>query len=468
MTSHELLTALRQELDAQGVLCGAAVGERQATFWNTGPMSALAILRPATVDQLCACMRLCHAARQPVVVLGGNTGLVEGTACGPRDIIVSLERLNRIEQVDVLSRTVVVQAGVVLQTLQERLAEQQWMFPVDLGARGSCQVGGMIATNAGGFSVLAHGMMREQVLGIEVVLADGSRLSSMQGFVKNNTGYDLKHLFIGSEGTLGIVTRAVLRIAPKLGGRASALIGVDDFAQVVGLLESLQRQGGCGLTAFEVMWPGFWRLNTGPHSGLRAPLAGAHSHYVLLEYQGGAQDEVQAQLEQRLEQAFEQGLVADAVLARNEAERSGLWAIREAYEVEQRLFARTQGFDVSLATADMQPFVAELEQRLAALQAEAALLVFGHLADGNLHVTFALQEPLPAPHVVEALFYQTLARFSGSISAEHGIGLEKKAYLALTRNADELHWMLRLKQLFDPLGLLNPGKVLDMPESYLL
>ncbi|MGU2314155.1 FAD-binding oxidoreductase [Pseudomonas aeruginosa] len=462
MTNATLLEALREQLGPRGLLVGAEISVRRATFWDSRPLSAAAILRPSSPEQLCNCLRLCHAAGQSLIPLGGNTGLVEGTACGPTDILLSLERLNRIECIDPVSQTVTVQAGVVLQALQERLAERQWMFPVDLGARGSCTLGGMIATNAGGFGVLAHGMMREQVLGLEVALADGSLLSSMQSFTKNNTGYDLKQLFIGSEGTLGVITRATLRIKPARSGRTTAMVGVGEFDQLVRLLQVLQCEGNGLLTAFEVMWPDFWELNTGPDSPLRSPLADRHNYYVLLEFCGASLEDTQARCEQLLEQALEQGLAEDAVLARSCAEQDSFWAIREAYEVEQRSFARTQGYDVSLAIADMPMFVEHLTTSLRQLQEKAVLLVFGHLADGNLHLTIGLHHPTLATDLLDALVYQTLARFGGSISAEHGIGLERKAYLPLSRNAQELYWMRQLKQLLDPHGLLNPGKVLDL------
>ncbi|KXU37209.1 hypothetical protein AXE65_03805 [Ventosimonas gracilis] len=458
-TKASLLAELAPILGASGLLVGEQVQSRAATFWDNTPMRAKALLRPSSVDELCACLRLCHAARQTVVPLGGNTGLAEGTAATADDIVLSLERLNQIEQIDTVSQTVTVQAGVVLQCLHEQLAAQHWVFPVDLGARGSCTLGGMMATNAGGFGVLVHGMMRAQVLGLEVVLADGSLLSSMHGYLKNNSGYDLKQLFIGSEGTLGVISRAVLRIKPMLGGRTSALLGVARFEQVCELLQCMQR--GSGLSAFEVMWPSFWELNTGEYSSLKSPLAGKHNFYVLLECQADSQAGADSACTSALEAAFAQGLLQDAVIARSMAEAQGLWAIREAYEAEQKRFAKVYGFDVSLRIADMQRFATDLDKRLKQVQPSIYLSVYGHLADGNLHLIIGSNPPLPETHAVEEAVYQTLALFGGSISAEHGVGLEKKPWLQLTRNKNELHWMRQIKQLFDPHHLLNPGKIFD-------
>jgi len=459
ITQSRLLAELNTILRFSGLLTGEAVKSRAATFWDNSPMRAKALLRPSSVEQLQQCMRLCHAARQVIVPLGGNTSLAEGTAASADDMVLSLERLNQIEQIDTVSQTVTVQAGVVLQALHEALAAQNWVFPVDLGARGSCTLGGMLATNAGGFGVLVHGMMRTQVLGLEVVLADGSLLSSMHGFLKNNSGYDLKQLFIGSEGTLGIITRAILRIKPALAGRASALLGVERFEQVCELLKHLQ--SGSGLSAFEVMWPSFWRLNTGEYSSHQSPLAGEHNFYVLLECQASSQAAAEAACCSALEAAFNDGLLQDAVIAQSMAEAQSLWAIREAYEAEQKRFKQIWGFDVSLRIADMQRFAQLLEERLKRLSAAIYLSVYGHLADGNLHLILGGNPPLPETHTVEEVVYQCLAEFGGSISAEHGVGLEKKPWLHLTRNANELHWMRQLKQLFDPHGLLNPGKIFD-------
>jgi len=460
ITKANLLTELYNILGTSGLLTGEAVQSRAATFWDTSPMRAKALLRPSSVDELCACLRLCHSAKQSIVPLGGNTGLAEGTAATKDDMVLSLERLNQIERIDTVSQTVTVQAGVVLQCLHEQLATQNWVFPVDLGARGSCTLGGMMATNAGGFGVLVHGMMRAQVLGLEVVLADGSLLSSMHGFLKNNSGYDLKQLFIGSEGTLGIITRAILRIKPALAGRTSALLGVERFEQVCELLQRMQR--GSGLSAFEVMWPSFWELNTGAYSSLNSPLADKHNFYVLLECQAENQQEADKACATTLEAAFEDNLLQDAVIARSIAEAQGLWAIREAYEAEQKRFAQIWGFDVSLRIADMQRFATLLDKRLKQVQADIYLSVYGHLADGNLHLIVGSNPPLPETHAVEEAVYQTLAEFGGSISAEHGVGLEKKPWLSFTRNPAELHWMRQIKQLFDPNNLLNPGKVFDL------
>lgn len=459
---HNLLTQLTQILGTSGIVTGSAVAERIGTYWHPQPMQALAILRPANTEQLCACLKLCHQVGQVVIPLGGNTGLAEATACTAQDIMLSLERMQAIEDIDSIGRHVTVQAGAILERLQQEVNKHDLLFPVDLGARGSCTIGGMLATNAGGFGVLCHGMMREQVLGLEVVLADGTLISALNSYQKNNSGYDLKQLFIGSEGTLGVITRAVLRLKPLPRANATALLTANSFSQVTALLQHLDRHGMGALCAFELMWQSFWEMNIGDYAELNRSFTQSYPFYVLVEFQGQHSEQLTALFEATLEQAYEQELFCDALIAQSEAERQTFWAIREAYEAEERYFERTQGFDVSLAIRDMDTFVNLLDSRLKVLDPRAILLVFGHLADGNLHLTTGFHQPLPDPQQVEEIVYSTLAEFKGAVSAEHGIGLEKKPYLSYSRKPEEIDLMRRLKQLLDPQGILNPGKVFDL------
>ncbi|MGV8842651.1 MAG: FAD-binding oxidoreductase [Pseudomonas sp.] len=458
----DLLNLLREALGEQGVLEGEAVRSRQSSYWNRQPMQAQAILRPASVAELSNCLRLCNEAGQPVIPLGGNTGLAEATASTAEHMMLSLERMQRIEAVDEVGRSMIVEAGAILQTVQERAVESGLLFPVDLGARGSCTIGGMLATNAGGFSVLRYGMMRERVLGLEAVLADGTVISSLGGYLKNNTGYDLKQLFVGSEGTLGVITRAVLRLEELPAARTSAMIAVRNFPQVMALLKHLDRAANGALCAFEVMWSEFFLLNTGAHSVHRSPFAEAWPFYLLVEWQGSNEGDLRERFEQALADAFDGDLLADAVIAQSLNEREVLWAIREASEPEERHFEKTQGFDVSLAIRDMDAFVGRLKNDLAELDARAQLLVFGHLADGNLHLTVGMYEPAPSHDQIERVVYGCVQAFAGAVSAEHGIGLEKKAWLPISRQLAELDLMRLLKRSLDPRGILNPGKIFDL------
>lgn len=446
---------------ANGVLTGADVSARPASWIRPDPCQAKAVVRPQTTEEVSAVMRLCHAAKQVVVPAGGTTGLVDGAAAGEDDILLSLERMNTVEELDETGCTVTVQAGVALQTVQERAAESDLMFPVDFGARGSAQIGGAIATNAGGNSVIRYGMMREQILGLEAVLADGTVVSSMNRLLKNNAGYDLKQLFIGSEGTLGIVTRAVLRLRPALRSQNTAFVAVDDYKNVPVLLKHLGSALGGTLSAFEVLWQDFYDtvvVNTDRHA---APLEAGHPWYVLIEARGGEQDEDEARFQRALEAALEQELIVDAAFASGAKQRDAMWAIRDDVEGIAEMLWPIVAFDISLPIAAAADYAAKVNTRLKERWPDTfRCTTFGHLGDNNVHfiLTVGSMEPGELRSVME-IVYGELTPYQGSISAEHGIGLEKRSFLGISRNETEVALMKTLKQTLDPQGLLNPGKV---------
>lgn len=442
------------------VLTGDAVSQRSADWFSAAPCQAHAIVRPGDAQELSRVMALCHAADQPVVTHGGVTGVVHGAVAASDELVISLERMNIIESIDPVGGTLTVQAGVPLQRVQEAAAEIGMQFPLDLGARGSCTIGGNIATNAGGIRVIRYGMMREQVLGLEAVLADGRVVSSMNHMLKNNAGYDLKQLFIGSEGTLGIVTRAVLRLQPALPSEQCALVAVPSFAALTSLLQLASRR--IGLSAFEALWNSHYRLMTEESGAHTPPLDADAPFYAIIESQGLDEARDAEQFQTLLEQAFEESLISDAVLASSESQRQAIWAIREDIEVLVRDLAPMFSFDVSLPIPAMEAYVADLETQLAAAFPEVGRMVtFGHLGDGNLHIMVTVRDASrESRRRVEQLVYAPLAEIGGSISAEHGIGLEKRDYLHVSRSEAEIATMRLLKQALDPRGLLNPGKVL--------
>ena len=466
-----LLAALRAAVGDAHVIVGAALAERASHFWDPTPLAAAALVRPATTDEVAATLRACTAAGRSVVTHGGVTGLAGGDRAGSRDVVLSLERMRAIESIDPVGRTMTVEAGVVLETAQRAAAEHGLELGIDLGARGSCTIGGNIATNAGGLSVLRHGMTREQVLGMEAVLADGTVLRAMNRMMKNNTGYDWKHLLVGSEGTLGIVTRAVLKLRPATPHVRTALLACERFDQVTGLLARLGAALDGSLAAYEVMWNRFYALNTDPaHEGhVGAPLARDFPLYVLVDARGADEAALEARFGAAMEGAMEAGLVADAVLAQSERERAALWRIREHIEIalaHDPVFT----YDVSLPVVDMARYLEGVETELAARFPELAFYAYGHLADGNLHVLVApLPIGAPAPDTAEeeawhaasdAAVYGPLAALGGSVSAEHGIGLHKRAWLHVSRGPEELELMRAIKRVMDPTGTLNPGKIL--------
>lgn len=320
MVDSDILEEITAIVGRSGLLTGDDVAARPAAWLRREPTKAKAIVRPGNTAEVAAVLKLCHSIGQSVLPIGGNTGLVNGTQSEEHDILLSLERMNAIESVDSVACTMTVQAGTPLQAVQESAEQHDLSFPLDLGARGSATIGGNISTNAGGNAVIRFGMMREQVLGLEAVLADGTVMSSMNRMLKNNAGYDLKQLFIGAEGTLGIVTRAVLRLRPMLRSQNTAFVAVDDYSLIPLLLKELGSALGGALSAFEVLWADFYDTvvdGTGRHT---PPLASGHPFYVLIEARGGHQHADAERFQETLESVFEKGLIVDAVFAQSSAQ----------------------------------------------------------------------------------------------------------------------------------------------------
>lgn len=458
----DLLAELRAICGEHGVLAGDDLATRAGDWLGLVRCQAKAVVLPRSTAEVSAVMRLCHRAGQPVAPAGGLTGLVRGAEAGPNEVQISFEKMRALGPVDPLGRTLVAEAGVPLQLVQEEAERHGLIYAVDLGARGSASVGGTISTNAGGNQVVRYGMTRDNVLGLEVVLADGTVLSSMNHLLKNNAAYDLKQLFIGSEGTLGLVTRAVLKLHPRPTSQATALLAADSFAAVTDLFRRCDARLGPMLTSFEVMWQNHYRLiaeETGRHV---PPLPAGHGWYVLVEASGMAGERDEEDFTALMGALIEDGLAADAVVAASLAQRKALWAIREDIEGLFHTLMPAAVFDVSLPMAEMAAYVAGLETAVAAQWGGAArTVVFGHIGDGNLHIVIA---PRPwdeaARHRAEELVYRPLAAIAGSVSAEHGIGLEKRDWLEVSRNAEERALMRQLKAALDPKALLNPGKVI--------
>ncbi|GJL97173.1 MAG: oxidoreductase [Hyphobacterium sp.] len=452
-----MLDELQAVLGSSGIIRDDAVRERPADWLGFAKSSALAWIRPANTQEVSAALRICHKYGRPVVPAGGLTGLVRGTDADPATVILSLERMSGIESIDPVGRTAVVLAGTPLETVQTEMAAKGLKFALDLGARGSCTIGGNIATNAGGTEVLRYGMMRDQVLGLEVVLANGEIISSMNQLLKNNTGYDLKQLFIGSEGTLGIVTRAVLRLHPAPESRNTALVAANSFDAVETLFSNLSQKLAGSLSGFEVMWDSYYRLAVAD-SG--APIAPGHAFYILVESEGSDHDRDAAVFMGALEAVSEVGLVTDAVVANSGSQRDAIWAIRENVAAVAGQLGPLYVFDVSLPIREMPDYLDVVEGGLReAFGGKARLVVFGHIGDGNLHLFVGAEAD--AHETVQSCVYRPLEKRHGSVSAEHGIGLEKRAWLPLSRNPVEIALMARLKRALDPTNILNPGKILE-------
>ena len=453
--------SLRSLIGEKAVLDAADVATRSAGVWRPDNLQAAALARPANTEEVSRVLRWCHANKVGVVTQGGLTGLVHGGDAAPDQVILSLERMRAIEDINPQQRTATVQAGVTLQALQEAVEEHQLMFPLDLGARGTATLGGNAATNAGGNRVIRYGMMRDMVLGLEAVLADGTVVSSLNHLIKNNAGYDLKQLFMGSEGTLGVITRLVLRLREQPVTRNMAFVGVDDFDHLARFLRHMDRSLGGTLSAFEVMWQDFYRLVTTPPAKGNPPIAQDYPFYVLVESQGADSELDTQRFNSAMESAYESGLIVDAAISQSETDCHHFWELRD--DVEQVMH---QGlpviFDISLPLEEMEKYSNDLRRNLDAAIGAHKLFIFGHLGDGNLHIAVPVQaeDYLRLRPTIEQQVYAPLAAFQGSVSAEHGIGLEKKSYLHISRSEPELALMRSLKTALDPQGILNPGKIL--------
>ena len=456
-----LLAALRQALGADALRTGEAIGERHLSDWSGAPpVRPLALLRPASSAEVAAALAIAAEHRVPVVPQGGLTGLAGAAVPLPGSLALSLERMNAIEPVDAAAATLTAQAGATLAAVQDAAAARGLMFGVDFGARDSCQIGGALATNAGGNGVLQFGMMREQVLGLEVVLPGGTVLPMLRPMLKNNTGYDLKQFFIGAEGTLGVITRVLLRLRPAPQAKATCLVAMPGFDEALAVLARMQSRFGNSVAAFELMWNDFVQTSM-QWQKLQPAFAEQHPLLALIDVDGKDEASLQDAVEAALGEAMEAGEVVDAVIAQSGEQAKSLWKLREApAEMTQHMHPPVN-FDVSLPQVDIGRFAAACRAAFDVRWPGHHSLFFGHVGDGNLHVTTDGKTIGGEDEALEAVLYGLVQQFQGSVSAEHGIGLHKKPYLPFSRTAQELAAMRAIKSALDPLGLMNPGKVFD-------
>ncbi len=430
---------------------------------------ALAVAQPETAEQVAQLLAACNRARIGVVPQGGNTGYCGGATPDESgaQLVVSLARLKRIRAIDALNYSLVAEAGCVLADVQRAAEDAQRYFPLSLGSEGSCQIGGNLSTNAGGVHVLRYGMMRELVLGLEVALPDGRLLSSLTRLRKDNTGYDIKSLFLGAEGTLGIITAASLKLFPRIRATATAFAAVRDPRAAVELLARLREASGDRVSSFELIPRLAVELTVRHIQGVRDPLQGAHSWYVLCELSSSrAHDSLETMLSECLERALDDGLLADAVLARNERERTALWKLRETIPEAQRRDGASLKHDISVPVAAIAEFIERAGAWVREHVPDGRLIAYGHAGDGNLHFNIN-QAPdadrdafLARGDAVKRAIHDLVRDFDGSISAEHGIGRLKVGELERYAPAVELDLMRAVKLAFDPNGIMNPGKVL--------
>jgi len=465
-----LLQRIRGIVGSAGVITAAGDLASYATDWRKRYIGLpLAVVRPASTDEVAQVVRACADSRTAIVPQGGNTGLCGAATpdASGTQIVLNLSRMNRIREVDARNNTMTAEAGCVLASLQEAAEEAGRLFPLSLAAEGSCEIGGNLSTNAGGTAVLRYGNARELVLGLEVVLPSGEVWEGLRALRKDNTGYDLKQLFIGAEGTLGVITAAVLKLFPLPKSHATAVVAVQNPEKALALLERALE--GCGerLTGFELFSDSCLALVLKHFRDTAAPFPRRFPHYVLMELSDTQSGEgVRALVENVLEAALEEKNILDAAVAQNETQARAFWKLREFISEAQAHEGPNIKHDVSIPISRIADFISATDRELARAHAGVRLVTFGHLGDGNLHYNVSAPEGL-APDVfvkntaaVNRLVHDSVARFGGSISAEHGLGQLKRDEIQRYKSPLELELMRKLKRALDPHGIMNPGKVL--------
>jgi FAD/FMN-containing dehydrogenase len=437
------------------------VTEERNLFHGHTPL----VLRPGSTAEVAAICKLATEHRIALVPQGGNTGLVGGQTPHHGEVVVSMRRMDKVRDLDIASSTMTCEAGVILQIAQQQASEVDRLFPLSLGAEGSCTIGGNLSTNAGGTAALAYGVAREMALGLEVVLADGRVLNGLSKLKKDNTGYDLRNLFIGAEGTLGIITAATLKLFPKPRAVETAFVGLKSPDDALKLLEISRSEAAGSLTSFELLADIAVDFSVRHGIDVRAPLSGQHPWYVLMEL-SSSRDDARDALEGILERGMENGIVDDAAIAASLGQRQSFWKLRDEMSSAQKPEGGSIKHDVSVPVAAVPAFIAEANAAVVKLIAGARPVPFGHLGDGNIH--YNVSQPVGADtadflarwHDVNAVVFAIVLRMGGSISAEHGIGVLKRDELPDVKDKVAIELMRGIKAMLDPLGIMNPGKVL--------
>ena len=431
-------------------------------IWKTDiPTNAFAVIFPKSTQQISKIMKLCYENNQKVVVQGGLTNLVGSTTTKKNDLVISLDKMNKIEEIDEKSRTITVQSGVILEDAITSVNEKNLMLPLNFGAKGSAQIGGIVSTNAGGLRVLRFGMARNLILGIEAVLSNGEIISSMKKITKDNSGYDIKQLFIGSEGTLGIISKVIFKLEEKPSSRFSALVGLANYENVINFLKFMQKGLSGSLSGFELIWGETYKAMRDSSVEYSSLLDTNFPYYVIIELLGSDSDNDYKRLSELIYLAIEKNIIMDALLAQNERELKLIWTLREDVSVLAKKSKYDQHFDISLPIPVIENEVNIAIKKLNNLPYVENIFVFGHLADGNIHFIIGKSNnDEEKTKKINDIIYKNLKKNSGSVSAEHGIGMDKKAYLKTSRSKAEIDLMSKLKKSLDPKNILNTGRII--------
>ena len=457
MNNDNLIEKLKSILKENQLLLKDDILTRFSHIWKTDePLQAIAVTFPKSTKEISEIVKLCNVYNQQIIVHGGLTNLVGGTETQKNQLVISLEKMNTIEEIDSKSKTITTQAGAIIESLIDAAAEKDLLLPLNFGAKGSAQIGGAVSANAGGLRVFRYGMTRQMVLGIEVVLPDGTIISSLKKIIKDNSGYDLKQLFIGSEGTLGIVTRVVLRLQEAPKSRSSAFVAVKSYDKVVKLLKYLESELSGGLSGFELIWNRTYRAMT-ESTELIKPLGDNYEYYVFIESLGSQPKEDYELLEHHIEKSLEKEIIEDAVMAKTEKELQQIWQIREDVAILASKAKYDQHFDISIPISQIGEIINSIITELELINQVKTIFPFGHVADGNIH--FIIGRETNSPEIIDlinSVVYSPLKKYKGSLSAEHGIGLHKKKFLLTSRSKEEIELIEKLKTMFEPKNILNP------------
>ena len=457
-----MVDTLKKIVGEDSVLSDGKEKSRFDHIWKTEiPTNALAVVFPKDTGQLSSIMKVCFENNQKILVQGGLTNLVGSTKTFEDEIIISLDRMNKIEEIDEKSRTITLQSGVIVEDAINAVNEKDLLLPLNFGAKGSAQIGGVVSTNAGGLRVLKYGMTRGLVLGLEAVLSNGEVISSMKKVIKDNSGYDVKQLFIGSEGTLGIVTKVIFKLEEKPESRCSALVALNNYDNVVNLLKFIEKGLSGKLTGFELMWNETYKTMLDSSENYSPLLPSTYPFYVFIESLGSNLNSDFDKLSELISGAAEQNLIEDAILAQNEREQKIIWDMREDVSVLAKKSRFDQHFDISLPIPVIDEEVQIATKKLKNLSFVEHVFTFGHVADGNIHFIIGKNDnSIESTEKINDIIYSNLKENGGSVSAEHGIGLDKKKYLYTSRSAEEIKLMKTLKEILDPKNILNPGRVI--------
>ena len=462
MPKNNIINLFEEILDTSYILSGDELKSRFYHIWKTNiSLESLCLLLPKSSEEISAILKICNDNNQEIIVHGGLTNLVGSTISNRSQVVISLERMNKIIEIDEQGKTITCESGAIIEDIINAVKDKDLLLPLNFGARGSAQIGGAVSTNAGGLRVFKYGMTRNLVMGIEAILPDGTIISSLKKLMKDNSGYDLKQLFIGSEGTLGIVTKVVLRLYRLPKTRYTSLAVTNNYQNVLDLLKIMEDKISSSLTGFELLWNETYKKMVDDKTLYNMYLPDNFKYYVFIEYMGGDFENDYNNFESVVLDCVDKGLIDDAVIGKDDKEQVNIWGIREDVAVlaDEREF--DQQFDISIPVALIGEVIDKISKELKDCEGVKTIYPFGHVADGNIHFIIGKDSDNDdLKSKINDIIYNNTKLVDGSISAEHGIGLDKKKYLIKSRSEDEIELMRLIKKSIDPKNILNPGRVI--------